>query len=265
MGQKITRHVQPIVNGLNESKAVFKREFSLCCDRVSLYKKIALINREDFNECIQDLNVQLASACQNSKSQVCFLPSYPGVIQNWKACTKIGCFEVDRTDGSVYVKRVLSVIQFWKLRNAMLQQLNGSSVKEKFGEFQLVNVENATVENATEEVPDVKACSTNEQTQASPVLHLSTSAVFARVEEVSTEELECCICMERNSDVSLPCAHCFCKQCTVTWIHGDGDNHRSCPVCREAFGPDDEFWEMPEPPSKEEIQLFVTSSLPHNI
>ena len=38
-----------------------------------------------------------------------------------------------------------------------------------------------------------------------------------RVDALSSEEVECCICMDHKSDVSLPCAHCYCKECIDSW------------------------------------------------
>ncbi len=44
-------------------------------------------------------------------------------------------------------------------------------------------------------------------------------------------ERECCVCLERNSEMLLPCLHAFCEQCIVAWAEKN-DKCADCPVCR---------------------------------
>ena len=47
---------------------------------------------------------------------------------------------------------------------------------------------------------------------------ISQNVFCYSVDAVQTEPVEeCCICMERHSDVSLACAHSYCKECIHQW------------------------------------------------
>lgn len=42
------------------------------------------------------------------------------------------------------------------------------------------------------------------------------------------EENSCCVCFERETKVSLPCAHSFCPRCIDEWQL----RSNACPLCR---------------------------------
>lgn len=53
---------------------------------------------------------------------------------------------------------------------------------------------------------------------------VTASALYRNLEEItdngrsSENQMECCICLERQSDMSLPCAHNYCEICIDKWL-----------------------------------------------
>ncbi|CAB3989950.1 RING finger 141, partial [Paramuricea clavata] len=83
---------------------------------------------------------------------------------------------------------------------------------------------------------------------------LTISVILSSVDAVQTEPVEeCCICMERHSDVSLACAHSYCKECIHQWF----DEHNTCPICRKKVQGQDEFWVLADKPTESEMADYV--------
>ena len=47
--------------------------------------------------------------------------------------------------------------------------------------------------------------------------------------ETSSEEKDCCICLEKESLITTNCDHLFCEKCLLEWFK-QGNN--TCPLCR---------------------------------
>ncbi|KXJ74276.1 hypothetical protein RP20_CCG014041 [Aedes albopictus] len=68
---------------------------------------------------------------------------------------------------------------------------------------------------------------------------------------------ECCICLERKPEVSLPCAHSYCTPCIEQWnIH-----QKKCPICDEELASTDDTWVLSEMPEAEEISEEICVTL----
>ncbi|KAL9695756.1 hypothetical protein quinque_015041 [Culex quinquefasciatus] len=68
---------------------------------------------------------------------------------------------------------------------------------------------------------------------------------------------ECCICLERKPEVSLPCAHSYCTPCIEQWnIH-----QKKCPICDEELASTDDTWVLSEMPEAEEISEEICATL----
>lgn len=81
---------------------------------------------------------------------------------------------------------------------------------------------------------------------------------------------ECSICLDRQTEVILPCTHSFCTPCIEQWyvcnhilqIHQYFDsfryfcrnvNNKTCPICCESLESTDDTWVMSNIPEVEEI------------
>jgi len=62
------------------------------------------------------------------------------------------------------------------------------------------------------------------------------------------------ICMDRKSQVMLPCSHSYCEQCIDAWQ----GSHRNCPVCRATVNSANESWVLSERPSADEMTNDAT-------
>ena len=45
------------------------------------------------------------------------------------------------------------------------------------------------------------------------------------------DTLECSICLENNTDLKLPCNHCFHEKCLAEWF----EEKPTCPMCRKDY------------------------------
>ncbi len=85
--------------------------------------------------------------------------------------------------------------------------------------------------------------------------HIENSFNFE--DQSSTDQTECCICLERVPEVILPCLHSYCTPCIEQW----NTEHHSCPVCQEKFKSTDESWVIQEMPDNFEIHEEICSIL----
>ncbi|XP_050099400.1 LON peptidase N-terminal domain and RING finger protein 3-like [Anopheles aquasalis] len=71
------------------------------------------------------------------------------------------------------------------------------------------------------------------------------------------EQNECCICLERKPEVSLPCAHSYCMPCIEQWnIH-----QKTCPICDEELATTDDTWVLSEMPEADEVSEEICATL----
>eukprot|EP00112_Aurelia_sp_Birch-Aquarium-sp1_P018969 Seg4603.2 transcript_id=Seg4603.2/GoldUCD/mRNA.D3Y31 product="RING finger protein 141" protein_id=Seg4603.2/GoldUCD/D3Y31 len=232
-----------------ERKLELKRGLSSFSERAVIFKEVALLKRTDLNDAVKDLNHILENSCKASQFRVLFHTKDDGGL-DWKASARIFCFQIDKGRDDPVLTRYMNIIQFWKLRCEIFRQIHKKELQDELGEFAVVNMDGEVV-NKTEASPlPVMGSAENPMT---------TSAIVERVDALSSEEVECCICMECKSDVSLACAHCFCKQCIDSWYTSQHDVHKTCPMCREIIKPEDEFWEMADAPDKDEMRSYIVS------
>jgi len=53
----------------------------------------------------------------------------------------------------------------------------------------------------------------------------------------------CCICMESEAAVILPCYHSFCETCIDAWV---ASRRSTCPLCRSKLGTRNDRWQVVE-------------------
>lgn len=68
---------------------------------------------------------------------------------------------------------------------------------------------------------------------------------------------ECSICLDRQPDVILPCAHSFCCPCIEQW----NMSKKTCPICQECLESTDDGWVISEKPEAQEINEKICTEL----
>lgn len=61
------------------------------------------------------------------------------------------------------------------------------------------------------------------------------------------------ICLEREPDTILPCAHAYCSKCIADCQR----YHQKCPLCRIGSTDDEDQWVVPEVPETDKIKNYV--------
>uniref|UniRef100_A0A182K261 RING finger protein 141 n=1 Tax=Anopheles christyi TaxID=43041 RepID=A0A182K261_9DIPT len=91
----------------------------------------------------------------------------------------------------------------------------------------------------------------------------TASMLMAQVDAIAADPAdasdhnECCICLERRPEVSLPCAHSYCMPCIEQWnIH-----QKTCPICDEALASTDDTWVLSEMPEANEVSEEICATL----
>ncbi|XP_052900073.1 RING finger protein 141-like [Anopheles moucheti] len=90
----------------------------------------------------------------------------------------------------------------------------------------------------------------------------TASILMAQVDSITAvdpdgDHNECCICLERKPEVSLPCAHSYCMPCIEQWnIH-----QKTCPICDEVLASTDDTWVLSEMPEADEVSEEICATL----
>ncbi|PAA52265.1 hypothetical protein BOX15_Mlig003479g1 [Macrostomum lignano] len=170
----------------------------------------------------------------------------------WKALVRIECRKIEASTGRTLSMRLLSLRQLMSLRKDMrsLSQLSvvGASAAcagvrtgpESESQFTASVVLGLLPDDATEFAASASAAAASADADA-----LKPSAKAADIEE-------CCICMDRQADVLLQCAHAYCQSCIQHWIDvgpprretignlpiAGRQSDATCPICRSLVSAD---------------------------
>ncbi|XP_017768056.1 PREDICTED: RING finger protein 141-like isoform X2 [Nicrophorus vespilloides] len=138
----------------------------------------------------------------------------------WKATVQIACVKVEPISNKVHTYRLLSLREFLQV-------------------FHTLQMQHAVAEQSK--------------------VKISVSKFYDNIDDISSAEKqnECCICLERKTDILLPCAHTYCKQCIEEW----NEDHRTCPICREKLQSTDDTWVLSEVPKADEISEEIRTTL----
>ncbi len=72
---------------------------------------------------------------------------------------------------------------------------------------------------------------------------------------------ECCICLDRQSNLVLPCTHKFCDECFHQWSsQTTATSSQTCPLCREDINSDSGFL-LAETPKYDNVKKMLTESI----
>lgn len=196
---------------------------------LDIIKKTAVLTYDEFLDSVNELNQTTASFADRKGKQLRFSVCI-GTDDTllWKGTVRIRCQKINISTMKVESSRLLNLREYVLLYKEITEQIGNMNVNEETDE-------------------DVGSC--------------SASLLFDEVEQIGLvsdkEDEECCICMERKSEIILPCMHCFCEICIDSW----NISHRTCPVCRANVQGSDDTWVLTEKPDSTEYDTQVKGYL----
>lgn len=281
MGQQVSSLPQKIL----PSDTVDSLQFEIK-KQAQIFSEIGSLSYEDFQKCLADLN-SLSRKCldPNGKQLVFAVKKGTDSSVLWKGTVRIACVKVDPVSKKVECYKLLNLKQFLQVFRTFQTNLHA-----------MVTVETQRIRSPTHSPTHstTTSASTNgrgssssgagsfEQPDSpnSPFVFPQNPTASMLMEQVdmisggtgvdsSIEDLqrdsaeggadsnECCICLERKPEVSLPCAHSYCTPCIEQWnIH-----QKKCPICDEELASTDDTWVLSEMPEADEISEEICATL----
>uniref|UniRef100_A0A1I8MBI1 RING finger protein 141 n=1 Tax=Musca domestica TaxID=7370 RepID=A0A1I8MBI1_MUSDO len=212
--------------------------------------EINSLTYEEFKTCLGNLNA-LSRKCidPNGKQLVFLVKNGTDTSLLWKATVKIACVKVNPETRQIDSYKFLNLKQFLCV----------------FKTFQ-AHLESLEQRRDSQSTPDDEE-STNSNSQRHPLPSQFTTSMFMNAMSNSPDSGsglsspsvstcthndhidECSICLDRQTEVILPCTHSFCTPCIEQW----NVNNKTCPICCESLESTDETWVMSNIPEVEEI------------
>ncbi|XP_055638054.1 RING finger protein 141-like [Toxorhynchites rutilus septentrionalis] len=276
MGQQVSALPQKII----PADTVDSLQFEIK-KQAQIFSEIGTLSYEDFQKCLTDLN-SLSRKCLDPNGKQLVFAVKKGTDRSvlWKGTVRIACVKVDPTSKQVECYKLLNLRQFLQVFRTFQTDLHA-----------MVTVETQRIRSPTSSPTHSSSSTTGsfERNDSSPqtpnpfVLpqHPTASILLEQVNAIasngstvsSNEDLEggggamgggaplecseCCICMERKPEVSLPCAHSYCAPCIEQWnIH-----QKKCPICDEELTSTDDTWVLSEMPEADEISEEICATL----
>lgn len=272
MGQQVSSLPQKIIC----NDAVDSIQFEIK-KQAQIFSEIGSLSYEDFQKCLTDLN-SLSRKCVDPTGKQLVFAVKKGTDSSvlWKGTVRIACVKVDPTTKKVECYKLLNLKQFLQVFRTFQTNLHA-----------MVTVETQRIRSPTNspthststgrgssssgagsfERPDISPHTPNSfvfpQNTTASILMEHVNVIAGGGVDSGGDELqgadcnECCICLERKPEVSLPCAHSYCTPCIEQWnIH-----QKKCPICDEELASTDDTWVLSEMPEAEEISEEICSTL----
>ncbi|XP_055301299.1 RING finger protein 141-like [Sitodiplosis mosellana] len=189
-------------------------------------KEISSLTYEEFNSCLSNLN-DLSRKCLDSNGKVTIFAVKKGSDQSflWKATVRIACVKCDPESNRIENYKLINLREFLKVFNTFQTHLEAMSSCEEQHERarRLPNL----LDNVAEVSPDEESA------------------------------FECCICLDRKTDLILPCEHVFCSTCIEKW----NENHDKCPLCQTKLNGINDSWVLSELPKTNEVNEEILTEL----
>ncbi|XP_055610633.1 RING finger protein 141-like [Uranotaenia lowii] len=278
MGQQVSSLPQKII----PNDTVDSLQFEIK-KQAQIFSEIGTLSYADFEKCLAELN-SLSRKCldPNGKQLVFAVKKGTDSSVLWKGTVRIACVKVDPTTKKVECYKLLNLKQFLQVFRTFQTNLHA-----------MVTVETQRIRSPTAspshsggsgsggrlgscsssgagsfEKPDSSPSNGSTQSFVFPTANPTASILMEHVNAISgggcyleggagMECNECCICLERKPEVSLPCAHSYCTPCIEQWnIH-----NKKCPICNEELSSTDDTWILSEMPEAEEISEEICATL----
>ncbi|TMW48200.1 hypothetical protein DOY81_006712 [Sarcophaga bullata] len=219
--------------------------------------EINSLTYEEFKTCLDNLNT-LSRKCidPNGKQLVFLVKRGTDTSLLWKATVKIACIKVDPQTRQIHSYKLINLKQFlcvFKTFQSHLESLVSSEHQR--------DIRRGSQSTPEEEQSPNNLDATNLSTHFTASLFLSalgsssdsssglSSPTTSTCSHHNDHIDECSICLDRSTEVILPCTHSFCAPCIEQW----NVNNKTCPICCETLESTDDTWVMSNIPGVEEI------------
>lgn len=256
--------------------------------QAQIFSEIGSLSYEDFQKCLADLN-SLSRKCLDPSGKQLVFAVKRGTDSSvlWKGTVRIACVKIDPSTKKIECYKLLNLKQFLQVFRTFQTNLHAMVTVET---QRIRSATNSPTHSSTTtstggqgsgtssgagsfDKPDPSPSSQNSppfvfpQNPTASILmeHVNNIASGGSVGDSSFSDLsqaepdcnECCICLERKPEVSLPCAHSYCTPCIEQWnIH-----QKKCPICDEELASTDETWVLSEMPEADEISEEICATL----
>ncbi|CAF1005138.1 unnamed protein product [Adineta steineri] len=198
-------------------------------------KQIILLRHKEFLQLLNEFNKTLEMF---TRDEPCYLQFniVPQTDSNifWKALIRIRCSKMTREDQSISNEIILNLHQFLSVHQSLCQQIST-----------LQKCPSSTLFNSS-------ATTTKEN---------SSSFSTAKLSFTVPNDNECCICMDRQPNLVLPCTHKFCDECFQQWSSQTSPtSSQTCPLCRVDINSDSGFL-LAEKPKYDNVKKMLTDSI----
>jgi len=197
--------------------------------------RVATIGWEEFLQYVSVLNEKCRELLDSNGKYLLFaLKKGSADTYLWKATVRICCLKMNSMTKKVESRKFLTLAQFLRLHKSLLALMERPNVRI----------------DADTPIKAFDGGMTTSMLLENVGLGASTSS------EVSDLKTDCLICMERQPEVILPCAHCYCLVCIERWNEG---GHSWCPICHEQIKTTDDAWVISEFPEQDEVSSYLIS------
>ncbi|XP_050071514.1 RING finger protein 141-like [Anopheles maculipalpis] len=258
--------------------------------QVHIFSEINNLAYEDFQKCLADLN-RLSRKCldPNGKQLVFAVKKGSDNSILWKRTVRIACVKIDPATKKIDCFKLLTLQQFLQVFRTFQTNLHamvtvesqrihspGSSPSRSSGSGDTDIPPSKRNDVATDrpgpsatptKQPDISPAPLSASSSSSGFVFpdcTTASILMAQVDSIAGQPEpdgdhpdECCICLERKPEVSLPCAHSYCMPCIEQWnIH-----QKTCPICDEVLASTDDTWVLSEMPEANEVSEEICATL----
>lgn len=285
MGQQVSSLPQKILPGDTVDSLQFEIK-----KQAQIFSEIGSLSYEDFQKCLADLN-SLSRKCLDPSGKQLVFAVKRGTDSSvlWKGTVRIACVKIDPSTKKIECYKLLNLKQFLQVFRTFQTNLHamvtvetqrirsatnspthsstttstgqGSGASSGAGSFDagvspspqnsppFVFPQNPTASILMEHVNNIAG--------GTSTAGDSSFSDLSQAAGGEPDTNECCICLERKPEVSLPCAHSYCTPCIEQWnIH-----QKKCPICDEELASTDDTWVLSEMPEAEEISEEICATL----
>ncbi|XP_023242112.1 RING finger protein 141-like [Centruroides sculpturatus] len=227
------------------------------CRGTQTLKELAVISYDEFLEKVKELNRicqtlsrKISERSNNSKSLLLFAVK-KGTDESilWKGTVRIGCvlnFHADASPGAAN-----SFCPQAELERKLFSWAEPEAALVRFfSRMAIIIPLTLSPRIASEKAKNYCYLFIYQVIIIVILLHFSINAELS-------DPMECCICMERDSEITLPCAHSYCLVCIEQW----NVSNKTCPICREKLENTDDSWVMSEIPDTEIVSAELLQTL----
>ncbi|XP_022238601.1 RING finger protein 141-like isoform X2 [Limulus polyphemus] len=179
----------------------------------------------------------------------------------WKGTVQIACIRTIVSSGKIETYRLLNLRQFLRVYKIMIYYTSTAPPSSQVNPVREHVASSTSTSQVSEDETEVKRYDEYASDCCSIWSgSLNTSVILneiTAVTDIATDLDECCICMERKPETTLPCAHSYCIRCIEQW----NVSHNTCPLCREKLESTDDSWVISEAPNSEEMQQELQQAL----